>query len=410
MFQKTDLLSLYQAVFDTLSSGDLQRLMERCYQITGIPILVTDIMYNLYGAAPQQTCGDYYWNYLLENHCYTDEMIVKLYEEGIMQTADELDPPYIVDFGTAVEGYPKLLGLVKVNGVTEGYVVMQCSRGQLTDALKEAMLLISRACGLIFGNVLVSHALDMTHRNVLADALFNNRIQTQKQLDLWFLDLGFCPIAPFRVLTLQLTENREQIPLSYLRNALQQYYPDQLSIIQDHTLYLLLYNLGKTSETHFSAGQFLSLLKNYKAHCGISNLFYSLLDLPDYRRQALDALRYGALNNPGGCIYYYSDYYLPAILTPCFLQLPACSWISPVITAVREYDLEHDTDYLETLQVFINSLCSTSLAAEELHMHRNSLMYRLRKIEEIADCTLKDKDTFLHLIISFYLLDLNHQR
>ena len=365
MFQKTDLLSLYQAVFDTLSSGDLQRLMERCYQITGIPILVTDIMHNLYGAAPQQKCGDYYWDYLLENHCYTDEMIVKLYEEGIMQTADELDPPYIVDFGTAVEGYPKLLGLVKVNGVTEGYVVMQCSRGQLTDALKEAMLLISRACGLIFGNVLVSHAPDMTHRNVLADALFNNRIQTQKQLDLWFLDLGFCPIAPFRVLTLQLTENREQIPLSYLRNALQQYYPDQLSIIQGHTLYLLLYNLGKTSETHFSAGQFLSLLKNYKAHCGISNLFYSL---------------------------------------------PARSWISPVITAVREYDLEHDTDYLETLQVFINSLCSTSLAAEELHMHRNSLMYRLRKIEEIADCTLKDKDTFLHLIISFYLLDLNHQR
>ena len=46
-----------------------------------------------------------------------------------------------------------------------------------------------------------------------------------------------------------------------------------------------------------------------------------------------------------------------------------------------------------------------SLAANALHLHRNSLLYRINKIEEITNSSLKEYKTFLHLIVSFYMLN-----
>lgn len=47
-----DFLLLYQRLIDILPSGSLQELMEACYEIVGVSILVVDIMYNLLGIAP----------------------------------------------------------------------------------------------------------------------------------------------------------------------------------------------------------------------------------------------------------------------------------------------------------------------------------------------------------------------
>ena len=55
-----DFLLLYENIFKILPSGNIQKLMEVCYEIVGVPILTVDIMYNLFGIAPQQKTGDYY--------------------------------------------------------------------------------------------------------------------------------------------------------------------------------------------------------------------------------------------------------------------------------------------------------------------------------------------------------------
>ncbi|MDO4313286.1 MAG: hypothetical protein Q4C52_09380, partial [Eubacteriales bacterium] len=82
MDKTIDFLHLYEELFKILPSGSLQKLMDVCYEITGIPILVVDIMYNVFGIAPQRKIGDYNWDYLQEHRGYETEMIVQLYEEG----------------------------------------------------------------------------------------------------------------------------------------------------------------------------------------------------------------------------------------------------------------------------------------------------------------------------------------
>lgn len=74
--------------------------------------------------------GDYYWDYLVEHKRYDMDMTVQLYTDGIMQSVNEKEAPYIVDWGAATEEFPKILGVIKINNIVEGYVVMQCKKGR----------------------------------------------------------------------------------------------------------------------------------------------------------------------------------------------------------------------------------------------------------------------------------------
>lgn len=77
MADSIDFLELYEKIFRVLPRNNIQRLMEVCYEVVGVPILTVDVMYNLLGIAPNVKTGDYQWDYLLENKGYETDMIVR---------------------------------------------------------------------------------------------------------------------------------------------------------------------------------------------------------------------------------------------------------------------------------------------------------------------------------------------
>lgn len=54
MEKKIDFLTLYQRLFQILSCGNMQELMNVSYEITGVPILAVDIGYNLLGVVSRE--------------------------------------------------------------------------------------------------------------------------------------------------------------------------------------------------------------------------------------------------------------------------------------------------------------------------------------------------------------------
>lgn len=66
---------------------------------------------------------------------------------------------------------------------------------------------------------------------------------------------------------------------------------------------------------------------------------------------------------------------------------------------LREYDREHNGDLLHTLEVFLGCDSNTKLAAEALHVHTNTLNYRLKRIAEIGDIDLGNMDQKVSLYL-----------
>ncbi len=71
--------------------------------------------------------------------------------------------------------------------------------------------------------------------------------------------------------------------------------------------------------------------------------------------------------------------------------------LSPDLTPFRRlveplliYDQERRSDLIRTLRVYFVAGANTSEAADRLFLHRNSMLYRLTRIEALTGLDLKD--------------------
>ena len=65
------------------------------------------------------------------------------------------------------------------------------------------------------------------------------------------------------------------------------------------------------------------------------------------------------------------------------------------------YDAENNTEFTETLRVYLEEGENTAGAIGRLYIHRNTLQYRLRRIEEILQQSLKNSEEKINLQIAF---------
>ncbi|MFC0469248.1 PucR family transcriptional regulator [Halalkalibacter kiskunsagensis] len=64
--------------------------------------------------------------------------------------------------------------------------------------------------------------------------------------------------------------------------------------------------------------------------------------------------------------------------------------INPALSQLQSYDKQHATSLYQTLEVVLNKDANMNEAAKELHIHVNTLSYRLKRIHEITTIQLKD--------------------
>ncbi|UVI33107.1 PucR family transcriptional regulator [Paenibacillus spongiae] len=74
---------------------------------------------------------------------------------------------------------------------------------------------------------------------------------------------------------------------------------------------------------------------------------------------------------------------------------------------LREYDSEHNGNLLHTLEVFLSSDSNVKAAAEALHVHINTLSYRLKRIGEIGGIDLDSMDQKVTVFLDFKINKLN---
>jgi DNA-binding PucR family transcriptional regulator len=85
---------------------------------------------------------------------------------------------------------------------------------------------------------------------------------------------------------------------------------------------------------------------------------------------------------------------------------------SPDLTPFREliepllaHDLERRSDLVRTLRVYFASGANASEAADRLFLHRNSMLYRLARIQRLTGLDLKDPRAGLVLQLGLLSID-----
>lgn len=74
-----------------------------------------------------------------------------------------------------------------------------------------------------------------------------------------------------------------------------------------------------------------------------------------------------------------------------------------VLRPLVEYDEINHTDFVDFLEIYFLENCSVQETADHLFLHRNSINYKLKKIDDILQCDLNDFNTKVELAIALKL-------
>ena len=135
---------------------------------------------------------------------------------------------------------------------------------------------------------------------------------------------------------------------------------------------------------------------------GVSYDFVGLERLPEFYRQALTAMETAEdLGRTHATMYQAAC----ACLSSELKDIPGLQgYIHPDLRHLEEVDRQGDSQYVHTLFEYL--LCGGNYTdtAARLGLHRNSLIYRMSRIQEIISSDLSDHENRKLLLYSFFLL------
>ena len=80
--------------------------------------------------------------------------------------------------------------------------------------------------------------------------------------------------------------------------------------------------------------------------------------------------------------------------------------VDRVLRPLQEYDREQNTDLVETLDAFLRNRRSWQQTAQTLHVHRQTVMYRMRRVAEITKLDLAETDSLAELWLALRAVEL----
>jgi hypothetical protein len=173
-----------------------------------------------------------------------------------------------------------------------------------------------------------------------------------------------------------------------------------------------LRTVGINSEWIHRAGSLLGLLALPNEHMavaveerlggialsrvGISRSFTSPLDAPNARREAQLAAQCLPPGAPGTHVYGSSPIALLAAASPDVASEVAHTVFGPLLALPAA----ERAVLLDTLDIWFAVGGSTAQAAEHLHCHRNTVLYRLKRITELTGRRTSDADSSAELYVA----------
>lgn len=176
------------------------------------------------------------------------------------------------------------------------------------------------------------------------------------------------------------------------------------SIYEDTIVFLISRDMDQNL-SEYELSQLSEYLSANRLKAGISNFYQNLEDTPRFYRQAVDSVHLGLKLKDPAPIYYYSDYYLYQMLELYEKEDSEIRFlIHPGLMKLHYYDQEKNTDFMVTLREYLTRPGQPAKIAENLHIHKNTLLYRMGKIKEITDCDFIEGEDFMNFNLSMRIM------
>lgn len=249
---------------------------------------------------------------------------------------------------------------------------------------------------------------DMGYRldRILSDIL-SNPDQDEEVVNQWFSEFGWLPAHHYFCMNLKVAAlDLENMTVRFICNHIERTLSNSCAFLYENniTIFVNLTRFGGDVEDAME--KIVYFLRDSFLKAGVSNEFQGFLELGEYYRQAAVALEVGNRRAPFRWIHRFDEVALYYLLEQGKGELPARLVCTRKILDLQDFDRVHNTDYYNTLKLYIKNHLNAVQTAKLLFIHRSTFLYRMEKIREIIGLDLENFDNLLYVMITFRILEL----
>jgi len=136
---------------------------------------------------------------------------------------------------------------------------------------------------------------------------------------------------------------------------------------------------------------------------GISNAFSNPVEM---RRHYIQAVFSADMDIPSNqqVVRHYIDYAIYHSLALAKNDIDVTDLCHPALLRLAQSTKQSDRDILDSLYMYLKADKSIERAAKELHIHKNTLFYRIDKIKRLSGINITDGEGMLKILFSFKVL------
>ncbi|MFW6000748.1 MAG: PucR family transcriptional regulator [Halanaerobium sp.] len=280
------------------------------------------------------------------------------------------------------------------------------------------MIVIGHAVALkLHQNKMVTELAQKCSSELIED-LLQNRVQNQKEmvkrakLANWNLELNY-QLYLIEVEAIEKIADREtfyfyeikervlQLVRSYIKNNIKREY----IIFSYKGSIILMINYENENELEKEdikniLREIAANLKNYYINIGAGSFVNNAADIAESYQEASYIIDFLETTGKKNILYYYNDLGILRLLWNVEKD-ELRTFTNDYLSKLIDYDKGNSTDWLDTLGIYLEEGGSIKKAAERLFIHPNTMSYRIKRIKEILDIDLQDKDIQLNLSAAY---------
>lgn len=397
-----------QKLTDALLSGQgLQHMADLATEVFGNPVRISDVDYNYLVTLNMQSSQDPILQEFIDGRP-TDEHVGFGSSHHIRERLRKIRYPILSPVpaakpGEIVLGTGILSAATQVQGVTLAYCSLYDAWRPHSPEDYELLDYFSKLVSLELQKD--SYYLEnkgMRYSYFLHD-LLTNRLPNIKNVRERLRTIGWSPKNDLYVLSVDLRniESRSITP-SRIAEQLRTVVGDGIYVIFDGVI-VLLFSCNTDCSVDFD--KLRRFLTDINLRAGLSGCFADILEVPKHYKTSLSAVKLGARLAPGQALLRFPDYVIFQLFEGQEARLLLDSLAYGAIPKLLAYDKAHQSPLLLTLRAYLDTGLSSSAAAKELGIHKNTFLYRLEKIRDITGLTLRAGDELLPLQLAIKLLD-----
>jgi len=395
-------VSFAQKLLSALAKArGLQSVADVGSRMMGNPVVISDKSWSVLAMAPDEDISsDREWQEFRNDGMLSISTVSRDVQSGLSVKLTDSDAPFIWE---NEGGNRRLFSSVIVGGRNSATIsVLELNRPFTEDDLINITMLRDAVSAEMQKDKFLNYTRGMLHEELIEN-LLEGKAGTPilAEFEMSSTKFGFKKNLCVHVLDIR-GFDVENYSVPYIRNYLEKLISDSRAVIYGDNI-VLVSSFDRSSE---HIGKALSdFAKSHNIKAGASRIFQDLSDLRFHYNEALAALSIGMHMDSHKNIYSYDEYAIFHIAQLCHDN--SDMFIHPKLTLLFKLDRENDSSFADSLYAYLKCNRNITDTANALHIHRNTLIYHLKRIEDLLDISTSDVDLLLHFEMSFRIMEYN---